>query len=475
MELPSMGERTWLVMRFGVVCLLLVWCSACASYLPPLGAAGQWSALEPDEALLWDQAAREHRLLSRSSSVLRDPLLEDYLASIARRLLPAELATGGLAVAVHVLINPSLNAFAYPTGAIYLHSGLLAQLENEAQVAAVLAHEIGHVVHRHAIRHLREERNKDLWRRVAIVATPLVLGPLLAPLGVSVSGGVNPAVLFQRPSVQEILHHGALDTSLALAARPATTGRFDPTTSLYTRARPPLALLDSVRPYSPALVAEADRFALDALARAGYDPRALARSLARLHGAAAAHAEQEPFWWGQPSTHEARRRWVEEMLASRPPVRAAGPPPSDLYQQHARLLVRENAIVALKAGRVDEAIAQLGRALRLQPQDAVAHFHLGQAYAAKATEPEELHAAVQAYSHATRLEPRYAEAYRELASLYTRLGDAAGAAQALKAYTSLRHELADEQRASLRIWLSPTTAGSQATAGSRAGDDRVQR
>ena len=39
-----------------------------------------------------------------------------------------------------MLINPSLNAFAYPTGAIYVHSGLLARLDNEAQLAAVLGH-----------------------------------------------------------------------------------------------------------------------------------------------------------------------------------------------------------------------------------------------------------------------------------------------------------------------------------------------
>ena len=284
-----MCGMTGLPLRSLALFLVTLSCAACASRLPPLHLSGQAFTLASDEALLWEQAAREHKKLSSSLNVLRDPVLEDYLMDIVHRLLPPGTREAGVSPSVHVLINPSLNAFAYPTGAIYVHSGLLARLENEAQLATVLAHEISHIVQRHAIRHLREERNKDLWKRIAVVTTPLVLGPLLAPVGITV-GGANPAVLLQRPSVEDLLAGEALDSSLELATRRTPTGRSDHTTTLFARARPPLALLASVRGYQPSLVEEAERFTVEALARAGYDPKDADRTLSRLQAAASSQA-----------------------------------------------------------------------------------------------------------------------------------------------------------------------------------------
>jgi len=433
-------QRVWLhAMLLAIISMVL--CAACASRLPPLDTLGLSAALEPDEALVWQQAAREHRRLSVSGHLLRDPLLEDYLTSVARGLMPPELAHGGMAISVHVLANPSLNAFSLPNGAIYLHSGLLARLENEAQLALVLGSELGHIVHRHAIRYLRQERSKDLWRRVAFVTTPLVLGPLLAPLGISVSGGANPAVLLQRPSVQELLHDDAFEIAYALSRRPGASHRFDPATSLYTRTQPALALLASVRRYNPTLAEEADQFAVEAMVRAGYDPREAERTLPHLQATSRALGAQEPFWWGQPSIHEERRRWVHTVLEALPTGGSPNPlaaSENDVYQQRTRLLVRENARLELKAGRVEEAVAQLDRVLRLQPHDAVAHYYLGNAYMAEASTPDQLRQAAEAYATATQLDGRFAEAYRALALTYAKLGDAKRASQAQQAYADLR-------------------------------------
>jgi predicted Zn-dependent protease len=432
-----------LPLRCLALLLVLLWCGACASHLPPLSAAGQSFKLASDEARLWERAAHEQRKLSANPGPLRDPILEEYLTGLVHRLLPSGALAAGASPSVRVLINPSLNAFAYPTGAIYLHSGLLARLESEGQLATVLAHEIGHIVHRHAIRHLRQERNKDLWKRIAVVTTPLVLGPLLAPLGISVSG-TNPAILLQRPSVEDFLTDQALDSSLELASRRPPTGRFDSTTALFTRARPPLALLASVRSYQPALMQEADRFAVEALARAGYDPEEADQTLACLQAAVSSQAAQEPFWWGRAAVYEARRQALRTAIASAPPVvhgNALQISGRDRYQEHIRLVLRENARAELRIGRVEAAIAQLHRALRLHPNDPVAHYYLGRAYAAKASNAGELRHAVAAYLNATQVDVSFAEAYRELALIYTKLGDADGAAGARQAYVSLRGEM----------------------------------
>ena len=57
-----------------------------------------------------------------------------------------------------VLDSPVVNAFALPGGYIYVTRGLLAHLENEAQLAVVLGHEIGHVVGRHGSRAMRKQQ-----------------------------------------------------------------------------------------------------------------------------------------------------------------------------------------------------------------------------------------------------------------------------------------------------------------------------
>jgi predicted Zn-dependent protease len=433
----------YLPLRLFALFLVSLWCAACASRLPPLNAAGQYFIPATDEALLWEQAAREHRKLSSSFSILRDPVLEDYLMDLVHRLLPPGTREAGVSPSVHVLINPSLNAFTYPTGAIYVHSGLVARLENEAQLATILAHEVSHIVQRHTIRHLRQERNKDLWKRIAVVTAPLVLGPLLAPVGITVSG-TNPAVLLQRPSVEHLLADQALDSSLELATRRTPNSRFDPTTTLFTRIQPRFALLASVHGYQPALIEEADRFAVEALARAGYDPEEADHTLTRLQAAATAQAAQEPYWWGRASAYDSRVRALRAAIAARPAVTTGDIGQKDgaeIFRQRTRLLLRENAVAELKLGRSDEAIAQLHRALGIHANDPVAHYYLGRAYAAKASDADELRLAAAAYMTATTVDAAFADAYRELSVTYTKLGDNDRAAEARQSYLALHSEL----------------------------------
>jgi predicted Zn-dependent protease len=434
-------------LQLSLRCLLLVVAllsPGCASHLPPLNTAGQGFKPASDEALLWERAAREHRKLGLGSGVLRDPVLEEYLTDVLHRLIPPGTLEAGVSPSIQVLINPSLNAFAYPTGAIYVHSGLLARLENEAQLATVLAHEIAHVVHRHAIRHLRQERNKDLWKRIAVVTAPLVLGPLLAPVGVSV-GGANPVILLQRPSIEYFLSDQALDSSLDLAARRPARGRFDQTVALFARTQPQLALLASVQSYHPSLMEEADRFTVAALARAGYDPDEADRTLASLYGVASAQVGQEPFWWGRATVYEARRRAVRKAMASLRPAaggRVQQGSRVDPYPERIRLLLRENALVELKIGRTDAAIGQLDRALSLHPNDPVAHYYRGRAFAAKAGNADQLQQAIAAYSTATQVDAGFAEAYRELAMTYTKMGDVDRASEARQTYLALLGNMA---------------------------------
>jgi predicted Zn-dependent protease len=80
--------------------------------------------------------------------------------------------------------------------------------------------------------------------------------------------------------------------------------------------------------------------------------------------------------------------------------------------------------------------------LSLHPNDPVAHYYRGRAYAAKAGNADGLQQAIAAYIIATQVDADFAEAYRELAMTYTKLGDVDRASEARQIYLSLRGEMA---------------------------------
>lgn len=85
----------------------------------------------------------------------------------------------------YVLRDPSVNAFALPDGQIYVHAGLLAALQSEAQLAAVLGHEVNHTAGHHGILSYRSVRSKGV---AGMVFGPLTLGLSDVFLSLSIYG-----------------------------------------------------------------------------------------------------------------------------------------------------------------------------------------------------------------------------------------------------------------------------------------------
>jgi len=85
----------------------------------------------------------------QSYGLYKDPQLESYIESIGQKL--AKLSDRPkLTFHFRLLDSPVVNAFAIPGGYIYITRGILAYLNNEAELAGVLGHEIGHVAARHS-------------------------------------------------------------------------------------------------------------------------------------------------------------------------------------------------------------------------------------------------------------------------------------------------------------------------------------
>jgi beta-barrel assembly-enhancing protease len=95
----------------------------------------------------------------------------------------------------------TINAFALPGGQVFLTAGLMRQLDNEAQLAAVLGHEIGHVIGRHGAEHIAKQQ----------LGVSLVNAVGVAASDGSYSGGRNAAAIAQAVNQLMSLKYGRLD------------------------------------------------------------------------------------------------------------------------------------------------------------------------------------------------------------------------------------------------------------------------
>ncbi len=105
-------------------------------------------------------AQREHqRILAAYGGAYADPRLEAEVSATVNRLVAAS-ERPDLAYKVTLLNSPAVNAFALPTGQLYVTRGLLALANDRAELASVLSHEMAHVLARHAA--LREEEARQV-------------------------------------------------------------------------------------------------------------------------------------------------------------------------------------------------------------------------------------------------------------------------------------------------------------------------
>jgi predicted Zn-dependent protease len=149
------------VFFFLVPILLLAGCAASTN--PISGRRAFNYAWSPSEEI---QVGREaDPQIVAQYGLYDDPEVAAYVDSLGQALVRlshvrregADPAFASMPFHFRVLDSPVVNAFALPGGYIYVTRGLLAHLENEAQLAIVIGHEIGHVVGRHG--------SKAMWRQ----------------------------------------------------------------------------------------------------------------------------------------------------------------------------------------------------------------------------------------------------------------------------------------------------------------------
>jgi predicted Zn-dependent protease len=119
------------------------------------------------------QVGQENAALVRKQMpIIRDPFLNEYVTRVGKRLVSGrEAQESGFPFTFEVVADPSINAFALPGGPMFINTGLLRAVDNEAQLAGVMGHEMSHVILRHGTNQASKSR---------LIELPAVLGSQMA-------------------------------------------------------------------------------------------------------------------------------------------------------------------------------------------------------------------------------------------------------------------------------------------------------
>ncbi|MCE1172457.1 MAG: M48 family metalloprotease [Azovibrio sp.] len=231
-----------------IAILVLAACMAGSSWaqsdLPELGdAAGAGLTLQTEKKI-GQEIMNEIRM--REPSYLDDPEVEAYLNQLGNRLVAAS-PDPALGFYFFPLQDPMINAFAMFGGYIGVNSGLILAVQNESELAGVMAHEIAHVTQRHLARIIEKQKQISTASLLAMAA----------------------ALLAARSNADMA---GAAVASASAGAAQAQLG------------------------FSRDFEREADRIGFQTLEKAGFDVRGMAAFFARLQRATRAYENNAPVY-----------------------------------------------------------------------------------------------------------------------------------------------------------------------------------
>jgi len=321
-----------------------------------------------DEGGLWAMMDREEARLRRSPFVIRDAALREYVQGIACKLAGPHCPD----VRVHLVNTPIFNAFMAPNGMMQIWSGLLLRVENEAQLAAILGHEIGHYLQRHSLERLRDARTRSAF------------GQFLAIFGLV----------------------GAIGQ---------------------------LAVLASMMAYSREQEAEADRIGLTLMRQAGYDGREAARVWENLTLEIKARKENNaleriPMFASHPAAEE--RQQALAKLAEADPGGDTG---DEAWQKAMNPFRHEWIMDEVKRRQYDESLALLDRLVARRTNQAEYLFARGEVFRMRASQPD-ADAALADYQAAIAVGGEPVETHRSLGILHRSRNEPAQARASFEKY-----------------------------------------
>jgi predicted Zn-dependent protease len=409
--LQSLARALILVRSFSLITLtaltvLAVGCSEMVSLDPRLQKAigygeqfggallNKPSFSDTDEVRMAQQNARN---FEAKHQMWDDPLLEAYLTDLTQRLVGVSKPRP-FPYQIRIVKDASINAFTFGGGLLYVHAGLLARMENEAQLAMVLAHEIAHVTERHVTNGIEASYGIQLLGQLAVVAN--------------------------RESGAVTLPPAALQKTYEYSLKAAVSG------------------------HGRSQESDADKVGMDYLVKAGFDPREAPRTFEQLQKEYGDQGAVENFFYGDHPTNKTRisrttdwaQRYSQEMASGRLVVN------SEEFLRRTRELVIATAVLDYENKRVKTAAALFEKAAAISSKDPVPHYYLGKLALESGTGAASAQQATGYLATAIKAKDTYAPAYRELGFAFYRLRDKPKAIQAFKLYLKLEPHARDAER-----------------------------
>ncbi len=137
---------------------------------------------EQQEIQMGQQGAQQ---VAQEVGLIKDQALQNYVQSVGSAIA-TKSERPNLPWTFRAVDDPSPNAFALPGGYVFVTRGLLDLMNNEAELASVLGHEIGHVTARHSVHQMSEQQLAQLALGVGAI-----LSPTVAQLGEAASQGLG--------------------------------------------------------------------------------------------------------------------------------------------------------------------------------------------------------------------------------------------------------------------------------------------
>jgi hypothetical protein len=316
-----------------------------------------------------------------------NPMLQDYVNRVGQSLVPP---TSGQYYAFRIVTDPRPDAWALSTGSIYITTGLMSMLDNEAQLAYVLAHEVGHVEHRHAYTRVRGrvlEELLEVEKVKSIRKKGMILGAVAAGVGGAIGGAKGGGT-------------GALlGASLGYGGTALVT-------SIVERLRVP-----KFSDYPTSQEADADEFAARAVLEHNFDVREAPKVFLTIENSI--HRDDRVgmgLHYGQLSNLVERRQHVQALLTgalkadleqrSRSGLQASSPDFNLLMSA----VKRDNGALAFDYDLFDEARQNLEEAIAVRSTDPRAHYYLGRVYKQTARTAAEEQKAMDHLVQAIRLD-----------------------------------------------------------------------
>jgi Zn-dependent protease with chaperone function len=321
-----------------------------------------------DEKRLWEQVQGEQETIDNSGLLYQDPRLESYLNRIVKKL-QAHSIDPDFDIRVKVLKDPHLNAFAYPNGVIYVHTGILARVDNEDQLAALLSHEMTHCTHRHSLQVIRSVKE----RPAGITAVQNTLAKISA--------------------VHEVVR---LLGSAGLTA--------------------------ALHGYSRSLETEADLVGLDLMAKADYDSYEALKLFKHLKQDIEAEGIEESFFFSSHPKVQQRIENARNWLAENYTGRQTGRTRTADFQSALQGAVLTNARLDLRRGRFDLAQKTIAKYLKAKPDDARAYYLLGETLRQR-DDQDDSRFAVSYFEKAILLDPNYPEPHKAMGLIHYKIGE----------------------------------------------------